>query len=141
MRHLFSSCYFNADIHTHYNSLKFNGLKLEGYSVEMDLNWNRIQPIIGFNRMTFQENADNPQVNLFGSTLGVGTWIGRPFHLSAKMKVSIYEELVEYHAELYREFGDWLTFIRYYQVENFNELTIGLGYRFTYLFKSQKPGQ
>lgn len=73
-----------------------------------------------------------------GFLIGTEIWIPRPMNISINGKVSICKDLTEYQAEINKKFRRILTFLRYYNVNSFTELSIGIGIEFTYHFKYQR---
>lgn len=131
--HLFVSCDFNADINSSYKNLDFdNNIELSAYSVETSLNFNKISAIIGLSTIDFNKSSVNKNVNSVGPTFGLGTWIGQPFLMSVSAKTTIYKNLSEYHAEVKKEYKGFYGFLKYYKVNTFNELSLGIGFEFWY---------
>jgi len=131
--HLFVSCYFNADINSSYRNLDYeNDIDLSAYSVETSLNFHRISTIIGFSSIEFNKTSTNKSINSVGPTFGLGTWIGPPFLISVSAKTTIYKNLSEYHVDIRRQYKGFYTFLKYYKVNEFNELSLGIGIEFYY---------
>ncbi len=138
--HLFVSCDLDIDFHISYRGLDFErSLELSAYTIETNLNFRRITAILGYSQADFSNSTENKKVKASGVTLGLGTWIGRPFMMSVKAKTNIYNKLSEYEVEINKQYKNLYGFIKFYRVNAFNELSIGLGYEFTYLFRSQRP--
>ncbi|PKV51524.1 carboxypeptidase-like protein [Aquimarina sp. MAR_2010_214] len=139
LEHLFVSCDFNVDINSSYRNLDFDDkIDLSAYSIETNLNFNKISAIIGASKIDFVNTIENKNINSIGTTLGIRTWIGRPFLMSVFTKTTIYRNLTEYHTEIKKQYKKVYGFLKYYKVNDFNELSVGIGIEFTYLFKSQK---
>lgn len=133
LHHLFVSCDFNADINSFYRKLDFeNNIDLSAYSVETSLNFNRISTIIGLSSIDFNKTSENNLVNSIGLILGLGTWIGQPFLMSVSAKTTIYKNLSEYFAEIKKQYRGIYGFLKYYKVNDFNELSLGIGMEFSY---------
>lgn len=139
LHHLFVSCDFNADINSSYRNLDFdNKIDLSAYSIETSLNFNKISAIIGISKIDFVNTAENQNINSFGPTIGLENWIGRPFVMSVSAKTTVYKNLSEYHAEIKKQYKGIYGFIKYYKVNDFNELSIGIGFEFTYYLKKRE---
>ncbi|SNR34771.1 carboxypeptidase-like regulatory domain-containing protein [Lutibacter flavus] len=139
VEHLFVSCDFDTDINAYYRNLDFNNrIELAAYSIETSLNFNRIRAIVGISSIDFTNSMETLNVKSVGPTLGIGSWIGKPFFLSFSAKASLYDNLTEYQAEIKKEYKNFYGFTRFYKVQDFEELSIGVGIQFTYLFKSQR---
>ncbi|WP_204336090.1 carboxypeptidase-like regulatory domain-containing protein [Leptobacterium flavescens] len=137
LHHLFVSCGFNADINTSYRNLDFNNnIDLSAYSIEASLNFHGISTIVGFSSIDFM--STEKIIDSYGVTLGLKAWIGPPFYMSVSAKTSVYKNLSEYHAEIKRQYRNIYGFMKYYKVNDFNELSIGIGIEVTYLFKRQR---
>lgn len=139
LHHLFVSCDFNADINSSYRNLEFdNKIDLSAYSIEASLNFNRISAIIGLSTIDYFNSTDNENINSIGPTFGLETWIGQPFLTSVSAKTTIYKNVSEYHVEIKKQFKGIYTFLKYYKVNDFNELSLGVGLEFTYYLKKRK---
>jgi CarboxypepD_reg-like domain len=133
LHHLFVSCDFNADINSSYKNLDYdNNIELSAYSVETSLNFNNISAIIGLSTIDFNKTYVNKNVNSVGPTFGLGTWIGQPFLMSVSAKTTIYKNLSEYQAEIKKDYKGFYGFLKYYKVNTFNELSLGIGIEFWY---------
>jgi hypothetical protein len=133
LHHLFVSCDFNAEINSSYRNLEYNNnMELSSYSVETSLNFNNISAIVGLSTVDFNNVSDNKNINSLGATLGLGTWIGQPFLMSATAKTTIYKNLSEYHAEIKKQYKGIYGFLKYYKVNDFNELSLGIGIELSY---------
>lgn len=133
LHHLFVSCDFNADINSSYRNLDFeNNIDISAYSVETSLNFNRISTIVGFSVIDFNKKSENKNINSVGPTFGLGTWIGQPFLISVSAKTTIYKNLIEYHADIKKQYKGIYGFLKYYKVNDFNELSLGIGIELSY---------
>lgn len=133
LHHLFVSCDFNADINSSYRNLDFeNNIDISAYSAETSLNFNRISTIVGFSVIDFNKKSENKNINSVGPTFGLGTWIGQPFLISVSAKTTIYKNLSEYQAEIKKDYKGFYGFLKYYKVDTFNELSLGVGLEFWY---------
>ena len=131
--HLFVSCDFNADINSSYKNLDYdNNIKLSAYSMEASLNFNNISTIIGLSTIDFNKTSANKKINSIGPTFGLGTWIGKPFLMSLSAKTTIYKNLSEYQAEIKKDYKGFYGFLKYYKINTFNELSLGIGFEFWY---------
>lgn len=133
LHHLLVSCDFNADINSTYKNLDYdNTIKLSAYSVETSLNFNEISAIVGLSTIEFNKTSENKNINSIGSTFGLRTWIGQPFLMSVSVKTTIYKNLNEYHTEIKKQYKEIYGFLKYYKVNNFNELSLGIGIELSY---------
>ena len=106
--------------------------------METSINFSGIQILTGFSDVDYVDLSENKIVRSNGPLLGLGTWIGPPFYTSAKVKTSIYRNLSEYQLEIKRDFKRLSSFIRYDRIGRFDELSIGIGYQFTYYLKRRE---
>lgn len=133
LHHLFVSCNFNADINSSYRSLDYdNNIDLSAYSVETSLNFNNFSAIVGVSTINFNKTSTNENINSIGPTIGLGTWIGQPFLMSVSAKTTIYKNLNEYHVEVKKQYKGVYGFLKYYKVNDFNELSLGIGIELSY---------
>lgn len=131
--HLFVSCDFNADINSSLRNLEYdNNIELTAYSVETSLNFNHFSAIVGLSTIDYNKTSENENVNSIGPTFGIGTWIGQPFLMSVSAKTTIYKNLSEYQAEIKKNYRGFYGFLKYYKVNAFNELSLGIGMEFWY---------
>lgn len=73
-----------------------------------------------------------------GIVVGTGVWVPKPLDLEIVGKISIHKNFAEYKVELKRQFRRIYSFIRYYNIKTYSELSIGIGLEFTYSFKYQR---
>ena len=137
LHHLFVSCDFNADINSSYRKLEFeNIIDLSRFSIESSLNFNKISTIVGFSTIDFSNIEKTKKVNSSGLIFGVRRWVGQPFMLFVSAKASIYKDLIEYEADIKKQYKGIYGFATFYKVSSFNEFSIGIGTEITYLFKN-----
>lgn len=131
--HVFANCDFDADIIASYKNLDFNNeIDLSSYSMETNLNFNKVTTIFGVKTLDFDSASRT------GPTLGLGTWLGKPFLLSVSAKTSIFKNLSEYQAEIEKGYGRFRYFMRYYKIRDFNEVSLGIGIELVYRTKKQR---
>ena len=139
LHHLFVSCDFDADVVTYFRKVswerEFNSRTL---SIETNLNYKSLRFILGLSTIDLNEYEIIDNRSGIGPLLGIGTWIGRPFNCLILGKASIYKDLVEYQVELNKRFKRIETFVDFYKLDSFVELSLGIGYEFTYRYKRQK---
>lgn len=118
--------------------LSDNGFKLKTYSVESFWLFYQYNLIIGYTFIDQKKGTEIPSITGSGFTIGTKYFFKHPINLLLMGKASFYKDLSEYHLELQRSFKRINTFIRYYNVNSYSEVSLGLGLEFTYYFKSQK---
>ena len=52
--------------------------------------------------------------------------------MSVSAKTTIYKNLSEYHAEIKKQYKGVYGFLKYYKVNDFNELSLGIGIELSY---------
>jgi hypothetical protein len=76
-----------------------------------------------------------------GVILGTEFWINDPLDISIKGKVTFAKEIIEYQAEIRKRFGKYRrfhSFVEYYNIDSYTELSIGIGLELTYYFRYQR---
>ncbi|MEO1010729.1 MAG: carboxypeptidase-like regulatory domain-containing protein [Bacteroidota bacterium] len=139
IEHLFVDCGFSIDINSSVRNLNYdNNIDSNSYSLESGINLSGIQILTGFSNVEYVELKKNKTVKTNGPLIGLGTWLGPPFYASVNAKTSIYRDLSEYQVEIKRNFKRLSSFIRYNRIGSFNELSLGIGYQFTYYLKKRR---
>lgn len=114
-----------------------NGFKLDTYSVESLWYFFQYNLIIGYSYIDLKKRTEIASITGSGLTIGAKYWFKYPIDLLIG-KASFYKDIAEYNLELERSFKRVKTFIRYYNVNSYSELSLGIGLEFTYYFKRQK---
>ncbi|WP_350289700.1 carboxypeptidase-like regulatory domain-containing protein [uncultured Croceitalea sp.] len=139
LEHLFVDCGFSIDINSSMRNLNYdNNIDSNSYSLESVINLRGIQIMTGFSNVDYVELDKNKTVKSNGPFIGLGTWLGPPFYTSVNAKTSIYKDLSEYQVEIKRNFKRLSSFIRYNRIGSFNEISMGIGYQFTYYLKKRE---
>ena len=127
--HLLESCDFDADINMNYKSLIFDqSLDLSIRNISTNLNFNKFGLIVGLGNL--KERSEN--TNLYGPTLGLRTWAKMPLWLSIEARTTLNKQFLESNIKINRPFKLFYTFISFYSLRDFNELTLGLGKEISY---------
>lgn len=127
--HLFESCEFNADININYKSLIFDqSLDLSIRNISTNLNFNKFGLIVGLGNL----NERSEKTTLYSPTIGFRTWAKMPLWLSIEARSTINKQFVESNIKINRPFKLFSTFISFYSIRDFNELTVGLGKEISY---------
>lgn len=134
MLHFIVSCKIDADLTMTHTQLNFeNRLNFESYSFESCLNFKRISAQLGLSNMQFANTTSNR--SFLGPVLGFGTWIPSPFSMTVSVNSSFYKNLSKHHVEVKKKYKKFYGFAKFDQIQNFNELSIGVGYSFYYHLK------
>ncbi|MBX2895973.1 MAG: carboxypeptidase-like regulatory domain-containing protein [Cyclobacteriaceae bacterium] len=137
--HYISNCDFDIDFRWSYRQVTFdNNLDFRVNSFETDLNLNETKFIAGYSHIDFtkMESADNK--NLSGLVIGIGRYFNIPLYPTATVKIGLYKDKVEYQASIQGGLQGFLCFIKFYKLDEFNELSLGIGKRFVYGVKRRK---
>lgn len=135
--HLFVDCKFNADINFYHFKIDARSLDSKEYKAETSLNFNSLSIIVGYSYLEKKENSEIDYVKRAGLILGAGYFIGRPFNLNARGNINIYKNLITYQAQIKKQHKDIYGFVRYHNLDTFNEVSIGIGTEFGYNSRRQ----
>ena len=90
--------------------------------------------------MDITQISENKAKASSGILLGLGKDIFfRPFYGTLSAKVAIYDRNVEYQAEFKSGYRWVQCFVRYYKLDTFDELSLGVGAQLSY-YKRRKKG-
>jgi hypothetical protein len=145
--HVIFNCDVRMDLKWFYHKFSDNdNLNSTSYSFEShvmffdihDWNIDNIGLIVGYGENSF-ENI-NKKINAYsiGPTVGLRAYLGNPLHMKVYGKASIYSDIVEYQVGVSRYFRKFSAFVKYYQLDSFTELSLGIGIDFNYKFKRQR---
>ena len=139
LMHYIGNCDFDMDFRWSYRQVNFdNNLDFNVNSFETDLNIGETKFIAGYSHLDFTEieSANNKQLS--GLTIGIGRYFNIPLYPTATVKVGLYKDKVEYQASIQGGLQGLLCFIKFYKLDEFNELSLGIGKRFVYGQKKRK---
>jgi len=139
LAHSISNCDFDIDFGWNYRHVNFdNNLYFRVNSFETDLNIRGIKFIVGYSHLNYTkvETADNQKLS--GLAIGVGQYFNIPLHPTAIVKVGLYNDKVEYQASIQGGHKRFLCFLKFYKLDSFNELSVGIGTGFGYRTKKRK---
>lgn len=123
--HYISNCDFDIDFRWSYRKVAFDkNLRSTANSFEADLNLGRPKIIAGYSHLNFNETETN---NLSGILIGFGTYFSVPLYPTAIAKVALYKDKIEYHASIQGGYRRFLCFVKFYKIDSFNEVSIGIG--------------
>lgn len=127
--------YFRVGIESNYRNILLDNSIIETFSFE-SLWWSSLpfDVIVGYSHVNDSQSDIKP-----GIILGTEFYIRKLMNATVKGKVSFLKEITEYQAEVrFRKYSRIQTFVKYYYVDSYSELSIGLGVEFTYFFKYQR---
>jgi len=141
--HLFLSCNYDQDLLFNYNKVKWKEhVDMTSKSIQTNLNFaskGGLSLLLGYSAISFNDLESGTHQQRSGPLVGLGKWIGRPINTNITVKASIYNGLAEYNAELRKRLKRRINvFARYYKVEAFTEVSLGLGWQATYYFPWQR---
>lgn len=127
--HLFATCNFNADINFNYKKLEYEQkLDLSTYNISTDLNLKKIGLIVGLGSL---RNQIDHKIK-YGPTLGFKKNTSIPLRLNIEAKSTLNKHFIETNIEASRQFKSLTTFLRFYSIKSFNELSLGVNKDFSY---------
>lgn len=139
LSHYISNCDFDIDFRWDYRKVLFeNDLRSITNSFEADLNVGNLKLIAGYTHLDFNkiETANNETSS--GVLIGFGTTFGLPLYPSIIGKISFYQQKIEYQIDIEGGYKRLLFLLKYYKLDSFNELSIGVGTWFGYRLRRQK---
>ena len=136
--HPISNCDFDMDFRWSYRNVSFNkDFQAVANSGEAQLNLRTITFITGYSHLDLKKVGDESHISS-GVLIGVGKYLGRPFFGKVSGKVSLYKDNVEYQASLQGGYRWFQYFIRYYKLDTFDELSLGVGAQLSYYRRKRK---
>ncbi|MCE2732261.1 MAG: carboxypeptidase-like regulatory domain-containing protein [Chryseotalea sp.] len=134
LSHPISTCEFDMDFRWSYRNVSFNkDFQSITNSGEAQLNLRKINLIAGYSHLDMNKIAENTTKASSGILLGLGKeFFFRPFYGTVSAKAAIYDKNVEYQAEIKSGYRWFQYFIRYYKLDSFDELSLGVGAQFSY---------
>lgn len=139
LKHFIFNCDFDMDAGLFYRKVKYeDDFNSRAYSVEANFNFGRLRFITGYSNLNFNNIETNDRQNYSGPLIGIGTWIDGPLRLSITGKAAIYKDHQEYMGQILRDSRYVDVFVKFYKLDSFTELSLGIGTTIGYRFKSQK---
>lgn len=134
LSHPISNCEFDMDFRWSYRNVSFNkDFQSIANSGEAQLNLDNIKLIAGYSHLDMPKIAENRTKASSGILLGLGKeFFFRPFYGTLSAKVAIYGQNVEYQAEFKSGYRWFQYFVRYYKLDSFDELSLGVGAQISY---------
>ncbi len=131
---------YGANFDTYYSLIALeNDNIINTYSIESRWPFYQFSLIFGYGYIQLSNDYLLESTSKSGIILGIQKWISNPLDLSISGKIGLYKSMTEVQTEIRKSFGRKInTFIKYRNVANFSELSIGIGLEFTYLFNYQK---
>lgn len=139
LSHPISNCEFDMDFRWSYRNVSFNNqFQSIANSGEAQLNLRNINLIAGYSHLDMNKIAENRTKSSSGILFGLGKELYfRPFFGILSAKVTIYNRNVEYQAEFKAGYRWFQYFVRYYKLDSFDELGLGIGAQISYYKKKR----
>lgn len=112
-----------------------NDLNVNVHSFESDLNIGSIKLTAGYSHLDFDRNQTAESEIISGVLLGFGMYFNMPLHPTTVVKVSVYKDKIEYQASIQGGYKRFLCFVKFYKLNSFNELSVGIGTGLGYRLK------
>lgn len=138
LKHFIWACNFDMDANWYYRNVHYkNKFNSRAYSFETNLDFNGLMFISGYSNLKLNQLETNDRQTLSGAVIGIGIWIGQ-LRLLVSGKTAIYKDRQEYMGQITRDSRHLNLFLKFYKLDSFTELSLGIGTEFGYLFKRQK---
>jgi hypothetical protein len=138
LNHFVWSCNFEMDAGWYYRAVNFgNSFDSRAYSLETKLNFGGPTFITGYSNLFINNIEINNQETSSGLLLGLSTWIQRPLGVLVTGKVALYKNNTEYFGQISRDSKHVNLFVRFYKLNSFTELSVGIGTKFYYRVKKR----
>ena len=139
LSHPISNCEFDMDFRWSYRNVSFNkDFQFIANSGEAQLNLRNINLIAGYSHLDMTKIAENKTKASSGIVIGLGKELNfRPVFAILSAKVAIYNSNVEYQAEFKGGYRWFQYFVRYYKLDSFDELSLGIGAQISYYKKKR----
>lgn len=133
LSHPISNCEFDMDFRWSYRSVSFNrSFQSIANSGEAQLNLSGVSFIAGYSHLNMTK-IDESAKGSSGVLLGLGKELFfRPFFGTISAKVTLYDSQIEYQGEFKSGYRWFQWFIRYYKLDSFDELSLGIGAQISY---------
>jgi len=136
LKHFIFNCNFDMDAGWYYRTFKFGDFHSTGNSLETNFNFNKFGLIAGVSHLDYNPIIDNRSFN--GPVIGLRTWINGPLRLVISGKAAFYKDKQEYFGEILRDSKYIDLFVKYYKLDTFSELSLGIGTTFGYRLRKQR---
>jgi hypothetical protein len=133
LSHPISNCEFDMDFRWSHRNVSFNkNFQSIANSGEAQLNLGSVSFIAGYSHLNMTKIAENTKGSS-GVLFGLGKELFfRPFFGIVSAKVALYDSQVEYQGEFKSGYRWFQCFIRYYKLDSFDELSLGVGAQISY---------
>lgn len=145
--HIIFKCDFQMDLKWYYRKVSFdNDFNSTSYSLETNLIFNALNfmnaynvgLISGYSELTFQNIGVNNRKVSSGPVIGLVADLGKPFYSNVYGKVSVYRDMIEYQGKIRFDYRIIGAFIKFYKLDSYTELSLGVGLNTGYWLKKQR---
>ena len=139
LKHFIFTCNFDMNAGVFYRMVEFNNdFNSIAYSLETNFNFKGVGFITGYSHLNFERIETEENHGHSGPLVGIRTRINGPLRLAVSAKAAIYKNKEEYFVEVLRESRYIDAFVKFYKLDAFTEVSLGIGTTFGYRFRSQK---
>lgn len=138
-KHFFFNCDFDIDANWYFRRISPGEFELRTHSFESNFNYDGWRATIGYSNLSINKLNQDEKSVLSAPLIGVGRWIETPpVQILITGKSAIYKVVAEWVGEVtfYTKYVE--LFVNYYRVDDFSEVSIGIGKEIGYWLKSQK---
>ncbi|RFS17116.1 hypothetical protein D0T08_10610 [Emticicia sp. C21] len=142
--HFALKCEFDMNARWHYREVSYNNnFRSKAYTFETEINFSKriwFLPYLGVTVGYGNLNLKTDNQSITGPLIGLSTYIRtwRVYLGSVSGKVGIFRNNIEWQGQFTRRFKGFNTFIRYYQLKSFSELSLGIGKEFGYRLRRMR---
>jgi len=127
-KHFVWTCNFEMDANWYYRSVNFgNSFDSRAYSFETNVHFGGPTFIMGYSNLFINKIETNDRETSSGLLLGLSEWIARPLGLLVTGKVALYKNNTEYFGQITRDSRHVNVFVKFYKLDSFTELSLGVG--------------
>ncbi len=145
--HVIFECDYQMDLKWYYRQVSLDkDFNSTTYSFETNLifsalnfrNVYNVGLIAGYSELTFQNIGVNNRKVSSGPVIGIVADLGKPFYSNVYGKVSVYKNMLEYQSKIRFDYRKIAAFIKFYKLDSYTELSIGVGLNTCYWLKKQR---
>ncbi|MEO0333888.1 MAG: hypothetical protein AAF223_19815, partial [Bacteroidota bacterium] len=108
-------------------------------SFESNFTYDGWRFVVGYSNLRFDRFEQDKELTMSAPVIGFGTWVdARTFGVMVTGKSAIYRNVTEWIGEATFHMKYIELFVNYYKLDNFSEVSIGIGKEIGYWLKSQK---
>lgn len=145
--HIIFECDYEMDLKWYYRQVSYDkDFKANVYSFESVLMFDFLNPIyiyspgliVGYGGLSYQEFGFSNKQVFNGPVLGLRAELGRLYGSEIYAKVGIFKDMIEYQSQFRFDYRKMAVFIKFYKLDSYTELSVGIGLNMTYKLKGQR---